>query len=118
MLAHCVRTYCLIRLLAYVMLDFAGVRLGGLLIHAERHQKSRQRLVTVEHLRRNAHAAFGERYKAVLIHGNVAALLQPLCGVGDARLRDAELLGHIYRPDIAVLFLHHQHGLEIVLRRP
>ena len=112
----CVLADRVVCLLADVVLDLARILLSGLFVHAEGGEKFCERVVAVEHLGGNGHAAVGQRDEAVAVHLNVAVFAQALGRVGDAGLRHAQMVGHVDRADIAVLLFHHQHGFEIIFR--
>ena len=112
-----VRADGVIGLLADVVLDLAGVLLRGPGVHAEGDEEGSERFVAVEHFGGDGHAGLRERDESILIHRDVPALLETARGVGDARLCHAEVLRHVNGANVSVLELHHQHGLEIVLRR-
>ena len=80
--------------LADIVLDLAGVGLGGGGVDTQRHQEPRQRVVPIQHIFRDGHAAGGQCNKPVLIHGDIAVFLETLGGVGDAWLRHAEKFGN------------------------
>ena len=103
-------------LLAHVVLHAAGILKRGLFVHAEGYQEAGKHPVPLQHTGRDLHAALAERDEAVLIHGNIAVFAQALGRIGDAGLGDAQLLGNVDGADIAMLLLHHQHRLEIILR--
>ena len=83
-------------LLADVVLDLAGVLLRRLLVDTDGNEELRQRMVPVEHFRGDLHAAGRQGDESVAIHRDMAALAQALGRVGDAGLRDAQML----RPSI------------------
>ena len=93
------------------MLDLAGVRLGGGGVHAQGHQETGQGVMPVQHTLGDGHAGGGQGDEPILVHGDVAVFPQAFGGVGDAGLRDAQVLRHVDGTDVAVLLLHHQHGL-------
>ena len=100
------------------MLQLARIALRRLLVDAQRHEKAGQRVVPVQHTGGNGHALLRQGNEAVLVHGDVTVLPQPLGGVGDAGLCDPQLVGNVDGADVPVLLLHHQHGLQIVLGCP
>ena len=104
-----------IGLLADVVLDLARILLGGFFVHTECNEKFRERVVAVEHFCSDGHAAVGQRDETVAVHLDIAVFAQTLGRIGHAGLGHAKVLCHIDRTDIAVHFLHHQHGLEIIL---
>ena len=104
-----------IGLLADVVLDLAGVLLGGFFVHTECNEKFRERVVAVEHLSGDGHAAVGQRDETVAVHLDIAVFAQTLGRIGHAGLCHAEVLRHVNGANVSVLELHHQHGLEIIL---
>ena len=101
-------------LLAQIVLEFAGVFPGGLGVHAESDQHRGQELVPLVHAFCDRRSLVRQGDETVAAHGDVAVFTQPLRGVADARLGDAELCGDVDGADIAMLLLHHQHGFQIV----
>ena len=107
-----------VRLLADVVLNLARILLSGLFVHAEGDEKFCERVVAVEHLCCDRHAAVCQRDEAVAVHLDISIFAQSLGRVGDAGLRHAQLLCDVDGADIPVLLLHHQHGLQVILGRP
>src|SRR5574344_2685180 len=103
---HSVCAYGLKRLLAYVVLYFAGILFGRDIVYAKRYQEFCERLVPAKHVGGYFHAAVGKRYQPVGIHRYVAVLPEPFCGICDAGLCYAKILGNVYGADIAMLLLH------------
>ena len=97
------------------MLDAAGVCACRLLAHAEAQQKLGQHRVARIHLPRDGEPRTGECDAAAYVHGQIPVFAQALGSVADAGLAHAQMLGHVDRANIAVLFLHHQHGFKIIL---
>lgn len=112
----CVLADRVVCLLADVVLDLARILLSGLFVHAEGDEKFCERVVAVEHLCCDRHAAVCQRDEAVAVHLDISVFAQALGRVGDAGLRHAQMVGHVDRTDIAVLLFHHQHGFEIIFR--
>lgn len=110
----CVGADGAVALFTQVMLHLAGVCLGSNFVDTKIDQELCERFVAVEHARGNLHAALGQGNQAVLVHRDIAVFLEPLCGVGDTGLCDAEKFGNVDRADVAVPFLHHQHRFEVV----
>lgn len=103
-------------LLADVVLDFAGIGLGGLRVHPQMDQKPGQGLVPVQHAGGNGHACVRQGDEPLLVHGDIAALPQALGGVADAGLCHAQILRNVNGANVAMLLLHHQHGFQVILR--
>ena len=78
--------YGLKGLLAYVVLDLAGVCLGCLFIDAYVDKKRRQRLVPVKHARSDRHTGVGQGYQAVFVHRDMPAFSEPFGRIAYAGL--------------------------------
>ena len=102
---------------ADVMLDLAGIGLRRLLIHPQADKEIGEGMVAVQHFPGNGQPLGLQSDEARFVHGDIAALPQTLGGIADAGLGDAQMLRHVDGADIAVLLLHHQHGLQVILRR-
>lgn len=82
-------------LLADVVFDLARILLSGLFVHAEGDEKFCERVVAVEHLCCDRHAAVCQRDEAVAVHLDISVFAQSLGRVGDAGLRHAQMVGHV-----------------------
>ena len=103
-------------LVADVVLDLAGVFLRHLGVHPQSDEEAGQSVVPVQHTGGNGHAGVRQGDEPLPVHGDIAVFPQPLGGVADTGLGDTQMLRHVDGTDIAALLLHHQHGLQIVLR--
>ena len=70
--------------------------------------------MAIQHLRGNCHAPVCERNASAGVHGNMAALLQTLGGIGDAGLCYAQGLGHLHGANVPPALLEDQHRLQVV----
>lgn len=112
----CVAADGLEGLLADVVLDFAGIGLGGLRVHTQMDQKPGQGLVPVQHAGGDGHPRLRQGDEPLLVHGDVPAFPQALGGVADAGLGHAQILRNVNGANVAMLLLHHQHGFQVILR--
>lgn len=81
-----------------------------------RVMRKRVRVWSVQHTGGNGHAGVRQGDEPLPVHGDVSVFPQTFGGVADTGLGDTQMLRHVDGTDIAALLLHHQHGLQIVLR--
>ena len=86
---------CIEGLIAYMMLDFAGVEGCNLLADTERNQKFGEQVMPVVHLLCNLKACIREGEITRFIHADVATVLKQTDSSADAGLREAHMLANV-----------------------
>ena len=86
-----------------MMLYFARIGCGNVLIHSESDEKVGQESVTVEHFDSNLAADIGQGEIAVLVNVYVPASLQKTYRAADARLGKSHMLAYVNRAHVSAL---------------
>ena len=96
--------YRLERLVAYVMLDLAGIGVGRFLTYTKRDEKSGQGAVAIVNLLRHVTALVGKADIAVLVNRYVSATLKQADRSAYTWLGKAHVLAHVDRSHVGRLF--------------
>ena len=97
--------------------DAAGVLGGRLRAHAKAHQPVSDEQVALQHFFRLGESLGREPQEAVFIGGHQPQAAQIGHSHGHAGPGKVQMVGHVHGADIAVLFLQHENGFQVILPR-
>ena len=104
-------------MVADVVLDLAGIGVGGLLVHAQADEQGFEQRVALEGALGDLSALIGQGQVAVVIYRDKTARAEQADGAADAGFGKAHMLTHVDGADVGAGFREAVDGFQIHLAR-